>query len=794
MRKILQNILLIIVSLFIFSESTYSQPTIQSIINQVKIDSLMKYVKQLSGVEPAILNGQPYTILSRHKNHADNDKSAEFIKWKFESYGLQTSLQSFSTTGKNVIGIKTGTQYPNKKYIICAHFDDMPSGSLAPGADDNASGTAGVIEAARIFSQYSFPFTLVFAAWDEEEQGLVGSAYYANQASINGDSILGVFNMDMIAYDSNNDNVCEVHTKPVANSMTLYNKMIELNQTYNIGLVTNTVNPGSGASDHASFWSKNFSAILLIEHYNNGSGGDFNAYYHTVNDKIQYFNIPYFEKCAKLTIAAFASFALNLQMQIQHTPPFVSTVSTLPYTLTANIISGLKIGTGSAAPRLYYRTSTGGPFSSFTPVTGTQVGQTTTYNFVIPGQSLGTTVQYYIAAQDSAGSLVSTSPLGGSGFNPPGSTPPATFHQFFVSQMIAIGNGTTAVGYPFYSFYHDSRTQMLYTAAEIIAGGGSPSGGPITKVGFDVTTAASQVLNGFTVKLKNTNLTTLTSWQSSGFTTVFSGTYSVAGTGWQFINLQQPSFIWDGTSNLLVEVCFDNTSYTSNSSVNSSSTTGNMVYHNHVDNGAGCTLTGTSTAATRPNIVILGPAIPVELISQSAVLTGKSVIISWQTATEKNNKGFYIEKSLDNVTWNELGFVQGKGTTTEKNDYSFVDNNLTGGINYYRIVQVDFDGTTNYYNSIELDLSVLLAFELSQNYPNPFNPVTTISFSVPTQSHVKLIVYDQLGNEVKTLVNDVKSAGRHSVEFDGSSLSSGVYFYKLQSENYVSIKKLILMK
>ncbi|MBK6681102.1 MAG: M20/M25/M40 family metallo-hydrolase [Ignavibacteriales bacterium] len=142
---------------------------------------------------------------------------------------LTTTLQSFSTTGKNVIGVKTGTQFPNQKYIICAHFDDMPSGATAPGADDNGSGTAAVMEAARILSQYTFPYTIVFALWDEEEQGLVGSAYYANQASIAGDSILGVVNMDMIAYDANNDNKANLHVRATAQSMDLYNKMVEIN-------------------------------------------------------------------------------------------------------------------------------------------------------------------------------------------------------------------------------------------------------------------------------------------------------------------------------------------------------------------------------------------------------------------------------------------------------------------------------------------------------------------------------------------------------------------------------------
>ena len=185
---------------------------------------------------PTVINGTLQTILSRNKSQPGNALAETYIKQKLQSYGLNTTIQSFSTTGKNVIATQLGTEFPNKKYMMCAHFDDMPSGTIAPGADDNASGTAAVIEAARIFSQYTFPFTIVYALWDEEEQGLVGSAYYATQAANAGDSILGVINLDMIAYDSNNDGVCNVHNRAVGSSVQLYNKMVEVNSQYSIKL------------------------------------------------------------------------------------------------------------------------------------------------------------------------------------------------------------------------------------------------------------------------------------------------------------------------------------------------------------------------------------------------------------------------------------------------------------------------------------------------------------------------------------------------------------------------------
>ena len=150
----------------LFHTISFSQSTvIQSIINQTNIDSLIFFVEELSGEVQTTIGGSPYTIVSRHKNQPSNDKAADYIEQKLEYYGLDVHNQSFSSSGRNVYGVLTGTEYPNQSWMICAHYDDMPSGSTAPGADDNASGTAAVLEAARILSQQSFPYSIIFALW-----------------------------------------------------------------------------------------------------------------------------------------------------------------------------------------------------------------------------------------------------------------------------------------------------------------------------------------------------------------------------------------------------------------------------------------------------------------------------------------------------------------------------------------------------------------------------------------------------------------------------------------------------
>ncbi len=292
-----KRILLLILFSVFYNYYAQEDAYVTQVINSVKTDSLMKFVNELSGNVPVNIAGTQYTITSRYKSSTTNNVAANYIKQKLASYGLQVFDQNFSSTGRNVYAVQTGTVYPDQKYIICAHYDDMPSTGLAPGSDDNASGTAAVIEAARIFSQYNTEYTIVYALFDEEEQGLIGSDYFATQARNNNELILGVLNADMIAYDNNNDGKINIHTATYANSVTLANNMKSINTNYSIGLVSTIYNPGSSASDHASFWYKNYGAVLLIEDY---YGSDFNDYYHTSNDKVAYFNIPYFGKCTKL--------------------------------------------------------------------------------------------------------------------------------------------------------------------------------------------------------------------------------------------------------------------------------------------------------------------------------------------------------------------------------------------------------------------------------------------------------------------------------------------------------------
>jgi len=237
----------------------------------------------------------------------------------------------------------------------------------------------------------------------------------------------------------------------------------------------------------------------------------------------------------------------------------------------------------------------------------------------------------------------------------------------------------------------------------------------------------------------------------------------------------------------------------------------------------GITVTGGRLNVFNAVVEISTPVVPVELISFVAAANNNSVILNWSTATEINNSGFSVERRTDvEESWTEIGFVPGFGTSTERRSYSFVDPDLNTAAYVYRLKQIDFDGSFEYSSEVYVDINLPARFSLMQNYPNPFNPSTKIKFTVPNSplslgegQGVRLIVYDVLGNEVATLVNEELPAGEYEVEFHSNNnsdqsfrlvpagrspdglvrnLSSGVYFYKLIAGTFSETKKMILAK
>ena len=196
---------------------------------------------------------------------------------------------------------------------------------------------------------------------------------------------------------------------------------------------------------------------------------------------------------------------------------------------------------------------------------------------------------------------------------------------------------------------------------------------------------------------------------------------------------------------------------------------------------------------------LYGVLVPVELTSFGASSNDGEVILTWSTATETNNRGFEIQRRSGNNTLTKIAFVEGYGTTTEGHNYSYSDTNIKPGKYQYRLKQFDLNGNYNYSEIIEANLELPSEFILEQNYPNPFNPGTSIQYAVSSRQFVTLKIYDVLGNEITTLVDEFKPAGKYEVEFSAKggnayNISSGVYFYRLQAGNYIDTKKMTLLR
>lgn len=205
------------------------------------------------------------------------------------------------------------------------------------------------------------------------------------------------------------------------------------------------------------------------------------------------------------------------------------------------------------------------------------------------------------------------------------------------------------------------------------------------------------------------------------------------------------------------------------------------------------------------NITATAQAIPVELTNFSASTSKSKVILEWSTATETNNHRFEVQRKFDENSWQTVGTVSGSGTTAKTKNYSFIDDisEIAVSTIQYRLKQIDFNGSFNYSGEVSVVNNKVTSFELSQNYPNPFNPTTRIRFSVPSISKnsfasgeqtVVLKIYDIIGNEIATLVNEIKSVGTYEIDYNAGNLSNGVYLYTLKAGNYSATKKLIIMK
>ncbi len=322
---------------------------IQAMVDAVSSDALVNYVCELQDDDAL---GYCNELGSRYSyNTLELDQAASYLYGQLSAVGLSVAYDPFVYNGmtmKNVTAELPGADPLSRGiYIICAHYDSTsndPYGA-APGADDNASGSAAVLEAARILSQYRFAHTLRFVLFAGEEQGLIGSAHYAAVAHDRGDLIEGAINLDMIGYESvpPNDHSVELHAGTDPASITLADAMMAAVSLYGIQLTPEKITSGATTrSDHASFWSQGYAAVLGIEDMQ-----DFSPYYHRTTDTLAHMRTSLMLQFTKAAVATLAELASPV---VVSTPTSTATPVPTPVQTASATVAFTASATATATP------------------------------------------------------------------------------------------------------------------------------------------------------------------------------------------------------------------------------------------------------------------------------------------------------------------------------------------------------------------------------------------------------------------------------------------------------------
>lgn len=290
-----------------------STATIQSVIDAVSQDGLTSLVSDLSGVSTPLIGAQPFQFQTRSTSAAiPIEKATQYAYETFAALGLDVHYQTWvfrTTQVRNVIAVQPGSAAGRCVYIAMAHLDStayVDPQTLAPGADDNASGAAAVLMLAQTLSPEQFACTIRYILVTGEEQGLLGSEAYVN--TVSSDPILGAFVLDMIAYNSDTQPIVELTTRTNANGGSADQPLSAAVKTainnYAIALQPEDAPDNSAVSDHASFWQAGFPAIMVIEDWQ-----DFNPFYHNASDTLDKLNMVYYTNIVKAVAGALADLA-----------------------------------------------------------------------------------------------------------------------------------------------------------------------------------------------------------------------------------------------------------------------------------------------------------------------------------------------------------------------------------------------------------------------------------------------------------------------------------------------------
>jgi hypothetical protein len=283
-------------------------PLVQEMLDQVTEDWVAARTGDLTGVWPVLIDEEPYTLSTRNSYRTEAiEKAGRYLFDFYQKLGLAVSLEEFvfrDTRQLNIVAEKKGSLFPERIIALTAHYDNNPYSMPAPGADDNASGTVGVLAAAEILHRYDFGQTLRFVHFAAEEQGMVGSYHHARKAYCRGETLEAVVNLDMIAWNTPGSLPdMEIHgNSTIPSSLELAALLQDIVVQYGLGLIPVVVPNGTNRSDQASFWGFRIPALLAIE-----SLKDFNPNYHSAKDTLGNLgNLNYYLEMVKAGVALAA--------------------------------------------------------------------------------------------------------------------------------------------------------------------------------------------------------------------------------------------------------------------------------------------------------------------------------------------------------------------------------------------------------------------------------------------------------------------------------------------------------
>lgn len=679
-------------------KSAVADPLIQTMVDAVSEPVFTSYVQRLEDFD------------TRYCRHDSCQAAADWIHSQFTSFGIDSVyFQYFDSSIKdNVVAIIPGVKDPTKIVVIGGHYDSITGNhDYCPGADDDATGTACVIECARILSQYQFDYTLAFVAFGGEEVGLVGSNAFAQLAAAGGDDIVAAICVDMIGYVAGGD-ALDLDIISNGSSVWLRDMAMQAGSDYTPGFsVVNGSIPGGASSDHASFWASGYDAILFFE-----DSGSYSPYIHSGNDVvgISYNSTELAEKSVRTAVGMLATLAEPFDVAIEHSPLAHTTDTENPYRVAADITASGALNPDSILVR--YRTGAMIHTLSMLPT-----GNGDEYEAFIPAQPAGIFINYHIVAEDADGDRLTS----------PGDAPVGS-HTFFVGAI----------------------TTVFTDQFEV------ESGWTVGDVGDDATEGI---------------------WERA-----------------------IPNGTWFGPTP--VQPDMDNTP----------------------DPGSYCFVTGNAPPGSgqRANEVQEGKT---TLVSPSYDLS--SLPNAWMRYSRwySNDTGYFDpeEWAVDVSPDGGQSWVRIETDSKSNHNWQAIERNVGDFISLTSNVKFRFIVIDESYPTIveagvddfsivtyeDVPTSVTEHFPpaqkravLGRNAPNPFNPVTRITYSIPPGGEtapVSLHVYDVAGRLVRTLIDGPAPAGAGTAVWDGTDrngkeTASGIYFYRMEWNDQIETRRMVLLR